>query len=113
VKNKKIKTIAYLIFLLGIFTVVALFVSKFGCIFRKLTHIPCPACGMTRAIISLMKLNFSSYFYYNAFALPVLLSIAVLVCSRVFGKPIIIFSIVILILNFAYYLYRISYNAIP
>ena len=35
---------------------------------------PCPTCGVTRAILSLLKLDFSGYLEYNAMALPMIIS---------------------------------------
>ena len=112
-KKQRFKKAFLSFFYLKLVVLLILFVSKIGCVFRRLTHIPCPTCGMTRAIISIIKLNFPLYFYYNAFALPVLFSVAVLFFSKFFSKLVIVLSIFVLVLNFAYYLYRLSYNAIP
>lgn len=38
---------------------------KFQCIYKKIFGIECPTCGMTRAIKSLMSLDFESAFKYN------------------------------------------------
>lgn len=35
------------------------------CLFRGITGIPCPACGTTRSLISLLRLDFSKSFYYH------------------------------------------------
>ena len=35
------------------------------CIFIYLFDIPCPGCGMTRALLSLLKLDFKSALLYN------------------------------------------------
>lgn len=111
--KQKIKKSFVATFFLGILFCLAFFTYRFGCFVRYFFNIPCPTCGMTRAILSLIKLNIDSYFHYNAFALPVLLSIVVLFFFKHFIKPIIFISIFILMLNFIYYLYRLSYNAIP
>lgn len=36
-----------------------------SCPIRAITNIPCPTCGMTRAFISLIKLDFIKSFYYH------------------------------------------------
>ncbi len=36
-----------------------------GCIFRKVTGIPCPGCGMTRAHLAALRLDFQSAFFYH------------------------------------------------
>jgi hypothetical protein len=35
------------------------------CIFRNLTGIKCPGCGMTRAVLSVLHLRFAEAFSYN------------------------------------------------
>jgi hypothetical protein len=50
-----------------------------GCIFRFLTGIPCPACGMTRAYLSLLNLDIKSAFYYHPlfFLIPIVIYLIV------------------------------------
>lgn len=46
------------------------------CLFYKLTGFQCPACGVSRMLVSLAHLDFAAAFRYNAFLLvtaPVLL----------------------------------------
>ena len=35
------------------------------CLFKKITHIPCPTCGITRSCMSIFKGNFLTAFLYN------------------------------------------------
>ncbi|MDF3006033.1 MAG: hypothetical protein K0S22_2505 [Oscillospiraceae bacterium] len=44
----------------------------FGCIFQRFLHIPCPGCGMTRAIKSVLVLDLVAAFLYHpmVFSLP-------------------------------------------
>lgn len=35
------------------------------CLIKRLTNIPCPACGSTRAVVSLTKGNFAEALYTN------------------------------------------------
>ncbi|HOK05383.1 MAG TPA: DUF2752 domain-containing protein [Victivallales bacterium] len=35
------------------------------CMFKKITGLPCPTCGMSRAFCCLSRGNFLSAFYYN------------------------------------------------
>ncbi|MGP1438503.1 MAG: DUF2752 domain-containing protein [Treponema sp.] len=90
-----------------------MFVNRFGCITKRFFNIPCPTCGMTRSMLSLIRFDIASYFYFNAFALPVFFSVIVLFFSKHFCKPIIIVALSIIVLNFIYYLYRLTYNIIP
>ena len=43
-----------------------------GCVFLYFLGIPCPGCGMTRALRALLRLDFVAAFTYNPliFALP-------------------------------------------
>lgn len=40
------------------------------CPFRMITHIPCPGCGMTRAMLCLGRLDFGKAIHLNAFSIP-------------------------------------------
>ncbi len=44
----------------------------FGCPIKYFLHFECPACGSTRAILSLLKGDIGGYFNYNPMALPLL-----------------------------------------
>ncbi|MGE5393616.1 MAG: DUF2752 domain-containing protein [Candidatus Saccharibacteria bacterium] len=39
------------------------------CLFKRITTIPCPSCGSTRSVISLMKGDIAAAFYWNPFGL--------------------------------------------
>ena len=53
-----------IILLVGI-TVILNSVLNVGCLMKAVFHVPCPVCGMTRAYLSLLKLDFKSAMYYN------------------------------------------------
>jgi hypothetical protein len=42
-----------------------IYALKIPCIFLSITGVKCPGCGMTRAILSAMSLNFKEAFYYH------------------------------------------------
>ena len=58
-KHKISKKVLELLILLA----VCLF---YKCPFRLLFHVDCPGCGMTRAIVSAIKLDFKAAFQYHA-----------------------------------------------
>ena len=58
----------YLVLLLiGYFAIAytAMHYLDITCVFLKMFGIPCPGCGMTRALLSLLKLDFYSAAKYN------------------------------------------------
>lgn len=62
IKNIKTKLAVTLGYLLCV-----AFLYKLGasCVFETVLHIPCPGCGMTRAILSAIKFDFVSAFHYH------------------------------------------------
>lgn len=49
------------------------YILPFGCPVKYFLHFECPTCGMTRAMLSLLKGDIAGYFSYNPAALPFLL----------------------------------------
>lgn len=43
----------------------ALYLLDIGCVFRLMTGIPCPGCGMTRAWLAALRLDFSAAIAYH------------------------------------------------
>lgn len=60
-----------------LFIFIAAFYFRHGCLFRFLTGISCPGCGMTRALTAALKLDFA--LAYEMHPLVFLLPLAVLV----------------------------------
>lgn len=48
-----------------IFLIVSITLTESTCVLRTITGIPCPGCGLTRATLSILRLNFSVAFRYN------------------------------------------------
>lgn len=67
-----IKHFFYILLIFTIFFV--LYFLKIPCFFRFFTRIPCPSCGMTRAFLSLIKLNFYESFCYHPLLIPALIA---------------------------------------
>ncbi len=68
----------------------ALMMNRLGvrCLFLQFLHFPCPGCGMTRALISLMHFDLAAAFSYHpmVFLLP-LMYLWFLLDGNVFPKP--------------------------
>lgn len=43
----------------------ALYLLDIGCVFRLMTGVPCPGCGMTRAWLAALRLDFAAAFAYH------------------------------------------------
>ena len=52
--------------------IVLYIILPIGCPIKYFLHFDCPACGSTRAIISLLRGDIRAYFTYNPVALPLL-----------------------------------------
>lgn len=61
----------------------ALYLLDIGCVFRLLTGIPCPGCGMTRAWLAALRLDFAAAFAYHPlfWAVPIAFVLA-FVCDE-------------------------------
>ena len=68
-KERLYKTLKpiFLILLLGIVYVVLIYTTDFRipCPFRDVTGLDCPGCGVSRVILSYLKLDFKTAFYTN------------------------------------------------
>ena len=66
------KLFSYFLYYCISFVLLRVYSMFIGCIFWRLTGVICPGCGATRAIFSLLRLDFGAYVDYNVFALPIL-----------------------------------------
>lgn len=73
----------------ALLAVVGILLLDVGCVFRRITGIPCPGCGMTRAHLAALRLDFRAAFYYHPlWFLPVPLMLCQAVKpGGVFRKP--------------------------
>ncbi len=52
--------------------------QKITCPFKKIFHIPCPFCGLTRSVHSLINLKIKESISYNILTIPLILFIAII-----------------------------------
>ena len=81
------------------------------CPFRAITGIPCPGCGMTRAMLHLGQLKILKALALNLFSLPLLLAmvLCLLPGKILLGKKHRTLHLTILILMIIFWLLRIIY----
>lgn len=48
------------------------------CLFKKIIHIPCPGCGLTRAFKLILKLNLLDAIKYNILSIPLFILLIIL-----------------------------------
>ncbi|MBE6601175.1 MAG: DUF2752 domain-containing protein [Ruminococcaceae bacterium] len=100
----------HLVYLLALSLIVLLITGlKIGCPILYVFKIPCPCCGITRALISFCKGDWNGYLHYHALALPLLGAIWMLLHKKLFNKQVLlsVFSFTVLLCNFLYYIYRL------
>ena len=103
-----------LIIIISLFILILLsLLGLYRCPFRYIFGIPCPLCGMTRAFISLLKLDISKAFNYHAFwpgivVLFILYFIFLFKNIKINKKMVFVLDI-IGILNLVYYFYRLFF----
>ena len=116
--KKRIFALHILYFTIICAYILILTIFKIGCPSQFLFKIPCAGCGGTRAIISLLHFDIVSYIYYQPFAVPMCISIWLVLHIRIFrgkGKRIAAYSIAfsILALNEIFFIWRWINGLIP
>ena len=83
-KNKK----NFILFMIGILIIFICLNKDIGipCIFYELTGLYCPGCGITRAFLSLLKLNIYQAFRYNMLVIILLPLLVVCLIYKVILK---------------------------
>lgn len=97
------------ILLISLMMIYAALCYIFGCPFRNLIGIPCPTCGVTHALMSLLRLDFDAYREYNPMAIPLLITVLIAFHLRLFKHKKMMTAIVVAVafINFFIYLKRI------
>lgn len=102
--NKYFKFGKVLILVLLGLSIIFLFIKKFGeitgsiCLIRGLTGVPCPSCGMSRAIIAVINGDIIKAFkFHPLFWLP-FVALLLIIFKRRFFKKILICSIILIML---------------
>lgn len=63
----------------GLFFIITITLLKnISCPFKKIFRIPCPFCGMTRSLNSLLNLKIIESLHYNILLLPIIIIILII-----------------------------------
>ena len=108
-KNNVKKHLIYIAIIIGLVTLYHLL--DVTCPILYLTHIPCPTCGVTRALVCLMKFDFAGYMYYHPFAVPLVIAVMFALHIKLFKKEVrwlpFTFVMVTLVANLVLYGFRL------
>ena len=107
--NKKYNNV-YFVFFFVFLILILISTRQYSCPFFFITGIPCPLCGMTRAVLNLLHFNFKAAFYYHAlWPLLALLPIYIIIKIKninIYKKIENTICIAIGVLLLTYYIYR-------
>ncbi|MCL2108143.1 MAG: DUF2752 domain-containing protein [Oscillospiraceae bacterium] len=67
---------------IGVFWIAASLIAGTACLSRALTGLPCPACGISRAVIALLSGNFRQSVSFYPLLLPAVLFVGVDVSAK-------------------------------
>lgn len=105
-KERLLKDLPFIIFITIFYYV--LYRLGIGCPIKFITGISCPGCGMTRAWISALHLDFKSAFYYHPLFFSVPFMLILFVCKeKVNNKILKIFFILIVLAYVTIYAIRL------
>ena len=103
----KYKDVLGLLCGLGVYCAIAL-AFNLQCPIRALTGVSCPGCGMTRAVISLFRLDFKAAWYYHPLVFAIVPFATVLFLLKLKNKERLrkFFIVLVCLFLVSVYLYR-------
>ena len=78
----KLKKYAPIILAAAVLLAFALFSDTGICVFRRVTGLPCPSCGMTRSYLALFRGDIKTAFFMHPLFWMVPLIIGLIVCAQ-------------------------------
>ena len=91
--------------------IIFLVLTRFTCLIKLITGFPCPGCGITRAYLSILNLNFKDAWNYHPlfWFIPPVVVFIILAHKTLFHnrKKEVIFLILVFSIFFSVYIYRL------
>lgn len=112
--RKKARELLVIVCGLAAYCVIAT-VADLSCVIKTFTGISCPGCGMTRACMAFLRLDFSAAWSYHPLVFYLIMAIPLMIVLYLkdkdrFCKRILFFSAVLML---AVYLYRMIVSRTP
>ena len=82
--NNRLKKILILIVSLTLGMLIYFECISVPCLFKSVTGIPCPGCGMTRAFNAILEFDIVTSFSYNILAIPLFIFFIFILVSLIF-----------------------------
>jgi len=94
----------------SIFNIIS-FIVGLECPFKMFFDIPCPTCGVTRALLAFARMDITNYLNYNAMALFLVSAVLILISDEVIKlrKTARIYAYTVLAVNLIYYFARLFF----
>ena len=74
--------------------------------------IPCPTCGVSRAVISFIHLDFYGYMHYHPLAIPLVMSVFLMLHLKCFKRKRMLLAFVFFVLSMNLILYILRFNSL-
>lgn len=85
------------------------------CPFLFITHLPCPTCGITRALDALLQGDGTGYLRYHPLALPLAVTLLLFLHRPAMGRAaqrrVAYITVVVLAANTVFFLFRLQHYA--
>ena len=75
--TKNNKRLCIFFILLLFFLLPIIFKVQISCPFKKIFHLSCPGCGLTRSIFSLLHFQILDSLYYNILGIPLFITLII------------------------------------
>ena len=85
-------------------------ILKITCPILFLFGVPCPTCGVTRAVVCFIKFDFQGYLYYHPLALLLVMAVLLMLHLKLFKRKKLTCCLACIILAFNLLLYIFRFN---